>query len=80
MNNSFTQKALLAVACAVFVVSSTHSAQADDEKPEKKTHTVQEQPLKIEIELQGAAVAEKMTEVAVEPQSWTTWIVQAKTT
>jgi RND family efflux transporter MFP subunit len=76
VNNSFTQKILLAVACAVFVVSSTHSAQADDEKPEKKTHTVQEQPLKIEIELQGTAVAEKMTEVAVEPQSWTTWIVE----
>ena len=75
MNNSLYHKTLLATVCALFVVSSTHSAQADDEEPEQKTHTVLEQPLKIELELNGTAVADKMTEVAVAPQRWTTWTV-----
>lgn len=75
MNNSLYHKTLLATVCALLVISSTHSAQADDEKPEQKTHTVLEQPLKIELELNGTAVADKMTEVAVAPQRWTTWTV-----
>ena len=37
MSNLFTQENLLAAAFAFLVVSSTHSAQADDKKPEKKT-------------------------------------------
>jgi hypothetical protein len=76
VNNFCTQTFLTAAACALLVASSSHSALADDQEPDKKTHAVKEQPLKIEIELSGTAVAEKMTEVAVEPESWTTWTVE----
>ncbi len=72
-----TQKFLTIVVCALFVANSTsHLAWADDQEPDQKTHTVKAQPFRIEIELNGTAVAEKMTEVAVEPRSWATWTVE----
>jgi multidrug efflux pump subunit AcrA (membrane-fusion protein) len=75
VNSFLNHKYLLVTVCALLVVSSTHFAQADDEKPEQKTQTVLEQSLTIVLELDGTAVAEEMIEVAVAPQRWTTWTV-----
>jgi hypothetical protein len=76
VHSSLYHKCLSATICALLVISSAHAAQTEGEKPEQKTHTVSEEPLKIDITLSGTAVAEEMTEVAITPHSWSTWTVE----
>lgn len=48
------------------------SKDSKDEKAksERKTHTVKTKRLKVDVTLDGTFVAEKMTEVALRPESW----------
>ena len=79
MISSLFQTRFLTVAFCLLVFSWIQTASVDAQESEKSkaaVHTVKESPLKIEVELDGTAVAENMTEVAVEPKTWTDWSVE----
>ena len=48
---------------------------AKDESPKPETHTVKADMLKIDLELEGVFVAQKMTPVELRPESWSSFKV-----
>jgi HlyD family secretion protein len=48
---------------------------AESEPPKPETHTVKADMLKIDLELEGVFVAQKMTPVELRPESWSTFKV-----
>lgn len=47
-----------------------------EEKPERKTLTIKEQPLKIEVEVSGTVASESMTEVTLDAESWSSFEIE----
>ena len=77
--NTLLRRHWLTIAVTCLAVGTLYVAQASADEPktaEQATHTVEESPLKIVVQLDGTAVAEKMTEVAVDPESWSDWTVE----
>ena len=71
-----TSAYLVLVSCLFCLSHASAQEEAAAEKKEKENvHTVEASPLRVEVELDGTAVAEETTEVAVDPESWAEWTV-----
>lgn len=51
-------------------------AEEAEEEKERKTHTLKEKPLKVQVTVDGTFVAKQMEEVKLDPEAWSSFEIQ----
>lgn len=76
MFNSCQRTGIILVALCVAGAVRANDESAEKSAKEPKTHTVERGPFKVEVELDGVFEAEKMHEISLRPEVWSTLKVE----